>query len=80
IVAVLTANDAWVMNAWGKTLGFKDRIIGLSDPGAEWYVSCDTMWRHRSHDAGPNSSDTVKIFLKWGWAGVLVAGTYFLMI
>ncbi|KAG8843597.1 hypothetical protein FRB91_003251, partial [Serendipita sp. 411] len=36
IVAVLTANDAWVMNAWGKTLGFKDRIIGLSDPGAEW--------------------------------------------
>ncbi|KAG8814721.1 hypothetical protein FRC18_001853, partial [Serendipita sp. 400] len=36
IVAVLTANDAWVMNAWGKTFGFKDRIIGLSDPGAEW--------------------------------------------
>ncbi|KAG8819575.1 hypothetical protein FRC17_010389 [Serendipita sp. 399] len=38
VVAVLAANDAWVMNAWGKTLGFKDKIVALSDPNAEWAI------------------------------------------
>ncbi|CAG7850361.1 Putative peroxiredoxin; AltName: Full=MF1; AltName: Full=Thioredoxin reductase; AltName: Allergen=Mal f 2 [Serendipita indica DSM 11827] len=36
IVAVVAANDGWVMRAWAKTLGFKDKILPLSDPEAAW--------------------------------------------
>ncbi|KIM24846.1 hypothetical protein M408DRAFT_331519 [Serendipita vermifera MAFF 305830] len=39
IVAVVAANDAWVMSAWGKVLGFKDKIVGLSDDDAAWAKS-----------------------------------------
>ncbi|CAL1710419.1 unnamed protein product [Somion occarium] len=39
-IAVVTANDAFVMSGWGKALGFKDKtfpqILPLSDPTAAW--------------------------------------------
>ncbi|EMD32375.1 peroxiredoxin PRX5 [Gelatoporia subvermispora B] len=36
VIAVLAANDAFVMSGWGRFLGFKDKILALSDTGAEW--------------------------------------------
>ncbi|PVF95052.1 Redoxin [Serendipita vermifera] len=36
LVVVVSANDAWVLNAWGKVLGFKDKITTVSDYNAEW--------------------------------------------
>lgn len=33
-VVVISANDAFVLNAWGKALGVKDEIIFASDPNA----------------------------------------------
>ncbi|OCH91775.1 Redoxin [Obba rivulosa] len=36
VIAVLAANDAFVMSGWSRFLGFKDKILALSDTGAEW--------------------------------------------
>jgi len=36
IVAVLSANDAWVLSGWGRAEGVKDKIVTLSDVYAEW--------------------------------------------
>jgi len=36
VVAVLAANDAFVMSGWGRVEGFKDKILCLSDPNAQW--------------------------------------------
>ncbi|KAH8088940.1 Redoxin [Cristinia sonorae] len=32
VVAVFAANDPFVMSAWSKVSGFKDKILSLSDP------------------------------------------------
>ncbi|KAG6878230.1 hypothetical protein C0993_010352 [Termitomyces sp. T159_Od127] len=39
VIAVLAANDAFVMNGWARVEGLKDKIIALSDTGAEWSKS-----------------------------------------
>ncbi|KAI6040741.1 thioredoxin-dependent peroxidase [Pisolithus marmoratus] len=36
IVAVLAANDAFVMSGWARVEGLKDKILALSDSGAQW--------------------------------------------
>ncbi|GLB40870.1 putative redoxin [Lyophyllum shimeji] len=36
VVAVLASNDAFVMSGWGRFEGVKDKILTLSDTGAEW--------------------------------------------
>jgi len=35
-IAVVAANDAFVMSGWGQVQGLKDKILCLSDPGAKW--------------------------------------------
>jgi alkyl hydroperoxide reductase 1 len=39
VVAVLSANDPFVMSAWGKANGIKDEILMLSDP----YAHCRSL-------------------------------------
>lgn len=39
VVAVLAANDAFVMSAWGRVTGLNDQIIALSDADAKWSKS-----------------------------------------
>lgn len=39
VVAVLAANDAFVMSAWGKVNGIKDEILFLSDPDCKFSKS-----------------------------------------
>ncbi|KAK7459657.1 peroxiredoxin type-2 [Stygiomarasmius scandens] len=36
VIAVLAANDPFVMSGWGRVEGVKDEILCLSDPEAEW--------------------------------------------
>ncbi|THU79724.1 Redoxin [Dendrothele bispora CBS 962.96] len=36
IIAVVAANDPFVMSGWGRFEGVKDKILCLSDPEAEW--------------------------------------------
>ncbi|KIM43827.1 hypothetical protein M413DRAFT_443708 [Hebeloma cylindrosporum] len=36
VVAVVAANDPFVMSGWGRVEGLKDKILSLSDPDAEW--------------------------------------------
>ncbi|KAF9223063.1 1-Cys peroxiredoxin isozyme [Gyrodon lividus] len=36
VVAVLAANDPFVMSGWARVEGLKDKIIALSDINAEW--------------------------------------------
>lgn len=36
VVAILSANDPFVMSAWGKANGIKDEILMLSDPNVAW--------------------------------------------
>ncbi|KAI6100361.1 thioredoxin-dependent peroxidase [Pisolithus sp. B1] len=36
IIAVLAANDAFVMSGWARVQGLKDKILALSDGNAEW--------------------------------------------
>ncbi|KAI6015872.1 thioredoxin-dependent peroxidase [Pisolithus microcarpus] len=36
IIAVLAANDAFVMSGWARVEGLKDKILALSDGNAEW--------------------------------------------
>ncbi|KAF8885392.1 peroxiredoxin [Gymnopilus junonius] len=36
VVAVLAANDPFVMSGWARVEGLKDKILALSDVNAEW--------------------------------------------
>ncbi|KAF7970147.1 hypothetical protein HWV62_24926 [Athelia sp. TMB] len=36
VIAVIAANDAFVMSGWGRSLGLKDKILTLADYGAAW--------------------------------------------
>jgi len=36
VVAVLAANDVFVMSGWGRVEGFKDKILSLSDTDTAW--------------------------------------------
>ncbi|KAF5353703.1 hypothetical protein D9758_008636 [Tetrapyrgos nigripes] len=36
IIAVVAANDPFVMSGWGRFQGVKDKILALSDSNAEW--------------------------------------------
>jgi len=39
IIAVLAANDAFVMSGWSRVLGLKDKILAISDGDAKWSKS-----------------------------------------
>jgi len=39
IIAVIAANDLFVMSGWGRLNGLKDKILTLSDTYAEWSKS-----------------------------------------
>ncbi|KAJ3482703.1 hypothetical protein NLI96_g6799 [Meripilus lineatus] len=39
VIAVVAANDAFVMSGWSKATGLKDKILALSDKYAEWSAS-----------------------------------------
>ncbi|KIK63489.1 hypothetical protein GYMLUDRAFT_259674 [Collybiopsis luxurians FD-317 M1] len=36
VIAVVAANDAFVMSGWGRFEGLKDKILTLSDTNVEW--------------------------------------------
>ncbi|KAG1745721.1 thioredoxin-dependent peroxidase [Suillus lakei] len=36
VIAVVAANDPFVMSGWGRVEGLTDKIITLSDPNAVW--------------------------------------------
>ncbi|KAH7929168.1 Redoxin [Leucogyrophana mollusca] len=36
VIAVVAANDAFVMSGWSRVEGLKDKILALSDPNAAW--------------------------------------------
>jgi len=36
VIAVVAANDAFVMSGWARVEGLKDKILALSDANAEW--------------------------------------------
>ncbi|KAF5313567.1 hypothetical protein D9611_010196 [Ephemerocybe angulata] len=36
VIAVLAANDPFVMSGWARFEGLKDKILALSDTNAEW--------------------------------------------
>ncbi|CCG82984.1 putative Allergen [Taphrina deformans PYCC 5710] len=36
VVAIVSANDPFVMSAWGKANGIKDEILMLCDPNLKW--------------------------------------------
>ena len=36
VVAVVSANDPFVLSGWSRILGFKESILALSDPDATW--------------------------------------------
>ncbi|KAF8132612.1 Redoxin [Boletus edulis] len=39
IVAVIAANDPFVLSGWARVEGLKDKIVALTDTGAEWSKS-----------------------------------------
>ncbi|KAF8703646.1 hypothetical protein AX14_014175 [Amanita brunnescens Koide BX004] len=39
VIAVLAANDAFVMSGWARFQGLKDKILPLSDTDAQWSTS-----------------------------------------
>jgi len=39
VIAVVAANDAFVLSGWSKAIGLKDKITALSDTYAEWSKS-----------------------------------------
>ncbi|TDL20567.1 thioredoxin-dependent peroxidase [Rickenella mellea] len=39
IIAVLAANDVFVMSGWGRAEGLKDKILALTDSNAQWSQS-----------------------------------------
>lgn len=36
VIAVVAANDPFVMSGWARVSGLKDKILALSDTNAEW--------------------------------------------
>ncbi|KAK7036636.1 peroxiredoxin type-2 [Paramarasmius palmivorus] len=50
VIAVLAANDPFVMSGWGKVNGTKDKILTLSDGNANWSRSLGLV-RPDSKDA-----------------------------
>ncbi|PPR00675.1 hypothetical protein CVT24_000963 [Panaeolus cyanescens] len=36
VIAVVAANDPFVMSGWGRVEGLKDKILALSDTDAKW--------------------------------------------
>ncbi|KAI8973114.1 Redoxin [Trametes punicea] len=36
VIAVLSANDPFVLSGWSRILGFNEKILALSDPDTEW--------------------------------------------
>ncbi|RPD58536.1 Redoxin, partial [Lentinus tigrinus ALCF2SS1-6] len=36
VVAVVSANDPFVLSGWSRILGFGDKILALSDPDPKW--------------------------------------------
>ncbi|KAH9476113.1 Putative peroxiredoxin [Psilocybe cubensis] len=36
VIAVVAANDPFVMSGWGRVEGLKDKILSLSDANAQW--------------------------------------------
>ncbi|KAI0828517.1 Redoxin [Trametes gibbosa] len=36
VVAIVAANDAFVLSGWARFLGLQDKILALSDPNARW--------------------------------------------
>ncbi|KAK7689692.1 hypothetical protein QCA50_007487 [Cerrena zonata] len=36
LIAVIAANDPFVMSGWAKAFGLKDKIVALSDPDTNW--------------------------------------------
>ncbi|KAJ7689322.1 1-Cys peroxiredoxin isozyme [Mycena rosella] len=41
VVAVIAANDLFVMSGWARFEGCKDKILALSDANAKWSASLD---------------------------------------
>ncbi|EIN05471.1 peroxiredoxin [Punctularia strigosozonata HHB-11173 SS5] len=39
VVAVVAANDAFVLSGWARVEGLKDKILALSDTDAQWSAS-----------------------------------------
>ncbi|EDR09865.1 peroxiredoxin [Laccaria bicolor S238N-H82] len=39
VIAVVAANDAFVMSGWGRFEGVKDKILTLTDTDAKWSAS-----------------------------------------
>ncbi|KAF4621598.1 hypothetical protein D9613_012573 [Agrocybe pediades] len=39
VVAVIAANDPFVMSGWARVEGLKDKILALSDPDVKWHKS-----------------------------------------
>ncbi|CCM06390.1 uncharacterized protein FIBRA_08649 [Fibroporia radiculosa] len=39
VIAVIAANDAFVMSGWARMMGLKDKILALSDGDAKWSKS-----------------------------------------
>jgi len=39
VIAVVAANDAFVMSGWGRVSGLKEKILTLSDGDAKWSKS-----------------------------------------
>ncbi|KAI0666452.1 Redoxin [Trametes maxima] len=36
VIAVLSANDPFVLSGWARVLGFEDKILALSDADTQW--------------------------------------------
>ncbi|KAJ8469500.1 hypothetical protein ONZ51_g8954 [Trametes cubensis] len=36
VIAIIAANDAFVLSGWARFLGLKDKVLALSDPNARW--------------------------------------------
>ncbi|KAI0354080.1 Redoxin [Trametes cingulata] len=36
VIAVVSANDPFVLSGWSRILGFGDKILALSDPDTQW--------------------------------------------
>ncbi|KAM6494772.1 Redoxin [Amanita muscaria] len=52
VVAVVAANDPFVMSGWGRIQGLKDKILSLSDPLAQWSASLGLSFEPNKHGLG----------------------------
>ena len=44
VIACLSVNDVFVMNAWGKAQGVGDNILMLADGSADWTRAAGLEW------------------------------------